>query len=104
MLALLCDTSKLAHFLTTLVSFSEADLGLLQHYHKALHLGCCSSPRSVSECNNIEHKVPFLVTLPVKAFCEVAVCKSRNDPESRTSWTDPETTLNKRNKAKSPPL
>ena len=27
---------------------SEADLGLLQH-HKALHLGCCSSPRSASE-------------------------------------------------------
>ena len=39
-------------------STSEADLGLLQHrrwsallpavnyYHKALHLGCCSSPRS----------------------------------------------------------
>ena len=34
---------------------AEADLGLLQHllpavnyYHKALHLGCCSSPRSAS--------------------------------------------------------
>ena len=35
----------------------EADLGLLRHprwsavnyYHKALHLGCCSSPRSASE-------------------------------------------------------
>ena len=30
---------------------SEADLGLLQtvnYYHKALHLGCCSSPRSAS--------------------------------------------------------
>ena len=37
------------------VSNSEADLGLLQHsngavnyYHKALHLGCCSCPRSAS--------------------------------------------------------
>ena len=38
---------------------TEPDLGLLQHprwsvpavkyYHKALHLGCCSSPRSASE-------------------------------------------------------
>ena len=30
----------------------EADLGLLEavnYYHKALHLGCCSSPRSASE-------------------------------------------------------
>ena len=35
---------------------AEADLGLLQHprweavnyYYKALHLGCCSSPRSAS--------------------------------------------------------
>ena len=42
-------------------STPEADLGLLQHprwsallpavnyYHKALHIGCCSSPRSASE-------------------------------------------------------
>ena len=32
-------------------AWSEVDLGLLQHnyYHKALHLGCCSSPGSVSE-------------------------------------------------------
>ena len=31
--------------------WTEADLGLLEavnYYHKALHLGCCSSPRSVS--------------------------------------------------------
>ena len=38
--------------------FTEVDLGLTQHprcstlavnyYHKALHLGCCSSPRSAS--------------------------------------------------------
>ena len=43
--------------LSFLVGVSEADLGLLQHprwsalcnyYHKALHLGCCHSPRSVS--------------------------------------------------------
>ena len=33
----------------------EAELGLLQqavsYYHKALHLGCCSSPRSASDCS-----------------------------------------------------
>ena len=38
--------------------FQEADLGLLQHpilavncYHKAIHLRCCSSPRSDSDSN-----------------------------------------------------
>ena len=41
----------------TRVQKSEVDLGLLQHlllsalnyYHKALHLGCCNSPRFASE-------------------------------------------------------
>ena len=39
-------------FLRILTSKSEADLGLLpavNYYHKELHLGCCSSPRSASE-------------------------------------------------------
>ena len=31
---------------STIIPISEADLGLL---HKALHLGCCSTPRSASE-------------------------------------------------------
>ena len=41
---------------------SEVDLGLLQHprwsalYHKALHLGCCSSPRSASVPSQYQFK------------------------------------------------
>ena len=40
-----------AHVLITQSMYAEVDLGLLQavnYYHKALHLGCCSSPRSAS--------------------------------------------------------
>ena len=55
-------------YLFYLPVYPEADLGLLQHpngalcdncsrlkavkyYHKALHLGCCSSPRSACDIN-----------------------------------------------------
>ena len=31
-------------------------LEAVNYYHKALHLGCCSSPRSASDSN--EHKLP----------------------------------------------
>ena len=52
-----CDFNKLSCFATLLKShFSidvpEADLGLLEavnYYHKELYLGCCSSPRFVSD-------------------------------------------------------
>ena len=40
-----------AHVLITQSMYAEVDLGLLQavnYYHKALHLECCSSPRSAS--------------------------------------------------------
>ena len=36
--------------LNSYLTMAEADLGLLHnYYHKALHLGCCSSHRSASE-------------------------------------------------------
>ena len=45
---------------------AEADLGLLQHllpavnyYHKALHLGCCSSPTTTSESDNKLSNIVF---------------------------------------------
>ena len=60
----------------------EADLGLLQHpsgalcddsqrlpavnyYHKALHLGCCSNPRSASDANAIADVV---LTITSKSY------------------------------------
>ena len=37
---------------------AEADLGLkaVNYYHKALHLGCCNSPRSASDVVTINDK------------------------------------------------
>ena len=68
-------------------SDTDTDLGLLlsavNYYHKALHLGCCSSPRfaTVTDCVRIDselHVQPFIKGVPVPLpqwFCrEIVVC------------------------------
>ena len=54
---------------------SEADLRLLQHprwstnyYHKAPHLGCCSSPRSASEDDKMSK--PMAHDKSLKMICK----------------------------------
>ena len=59
---------------------SEADLGLLQNprwsaYHKALHLGCCSSPRSASDREQMffeqsKHEDVRCKKQPLEVFCK----------------------------------
>ena len=47
-------------------AFTEADLGLLQavnYYHKELHLGCCSRPRSASAFISVKIFWMFVLSL-----------------------------------------
>ena len=48
------------------------------YYHKGLHLGCCSSPRSASVCISLLNNVSFMSDV-YGYFCLCRICSSFNN-------------------------
>ena len=60
-------TSKMEHFVITVNGWKP-----FNYYHKAFHLGCCSSPRSASgqitESVRVKRNISKNQTQPIKMF------------------------------------